>query len=116
MANRKPGLNDVHRAFIVDQLACFASLDEIKKALLDLYQIEVPKATIAYYNPTTVQGAAQLSEKWKTAFAARRKRFRADIEDIPTANLAVRLQIRDRRIQALLARPSVNELLVNELL
>jgi len=86
-------LKDEHRCFIIDQLACFGTLDEIEKGLKEVFQIDVPKSTILRYDPTTVQGSQELGEKWKLLFAARRKTFLDDVSTIPVATQAGRLRM-----------------------
>lgn len=86
-------LKDEHRCFIINQLACFGTLDEIEKGLKEVFLIDVPKSTILRYDPTTVQGSQELGEKWKQLFAARRKTFLDDVSTIPVATQAGRLRM-----------------------
>lgn len=84
-------LKDEHRRFIIEMFAAFSTLDEIEKALQDVYGLPVPKSTILRHNPDTVQGKAELGAQWKTLFADRRKHFLEDLASIPIASAAYRL-------------------------
>lgn len=91
MAKRSTKLNEEQKAFVVQRLACFDTLSEIKDALNEEYGISISIQAIERYDPTKRAGQ-QLSEKYKILFENTRKAFKENIEDIPEANLAVRLR------------------------
>ena len=85
-------LKDVHRAFIVRELACFASLHETQEALLAQFDIEVSKQSVQHYDPTKATGKVA-AKKWGELFAIAREAFIEDVQaSIPLAHRSVRIK------------------------
>jgi hypothetical protein len=85
-------LTDDVKTFIVTQLACFASPSDIQAQLKTWdppVTISVPGIT--HYDPTTVNGAAQLAPKWVDLFTQTRDRFTTQLADIAIYHQTYRL-------------------------
>lgn len=93
MAKTSPVLNDVHRTFIVTELACFATPTQAQEALKEQFGVTVSIQAIEHYDPTKKQGK-QLGKRWKALFHDTRKGFLKHCENqIPLANKAVRVRM-----------------------
>lgn len=84
-------LKNEHKLFLVQSLACFGSLDEIKAEFKKQFGIDITSQQIQSYDPTKI-ASAKLSQKWRDAFKAARERFQNEVSDIPIANKAYRLR------------------------
>jgi hypothetical protein len=84
-------LNDTHRAFIVERLACFATHKDLRAEVLERFGVEVPYPQISALDPDCAAGQRDLAEKWKRLHAATRKRFQSEVAPIPIASKAWRL-------------------------
>lgn len=95
-------LNDAAKRFIVQALACYDTPSEVSAALKEEMGVDVPRTQVAQYDPTKVAGQ-KVAKKWRDLFEDTRKRFRAEIAEIPIADQAFRLRslgkIYDRHIQ-----------------
>lgn len=88
-------LTDEHRAFLVREMACFASPSEACKALKEEYGIEMDRRSAIYYNPTYShsRGKKPLGKKWVEMFNTLREAFIKDCAtSIPEAHKAVRVR------------------------
>ncbi len=90
MARKK--LNDVHRAFLVEKLACFMSPKEAAEALSQEHGVTVAPQSAERYDPYKKAGS-HIAPKWKSLFDHTRQAFLDHVEDqIPESNKAVRVQ------------------------
>lgn len=80
-------LKDVHKTFIVQELACFQSYSEVAGSVKQMFGLEIERQQVYSYDPTRNKIAA----KWTAIFDATRAKFLDDISKIPIANKAVRL-------------------------
>ncbi len=88
----KSKLKDIHRAFLVRELACFASPKEAADALRDKYGIEIAPQSAEHYDATKVAGKVA-SKKWHELFALAREAFLDDVKrSVPFANKSVRIK------------------------
>lgn len=92
-------LNDKHKAFLVQQLATFATPSEARDALNETFGLTVGLDQVVFYNPTTANGE-RLAEKWKALFRETRERFKAETGEIAIANKAYRLRELQRIIES----------------
>lgn len=89
--SRGKSLQDVHRAFIVRELACFARPKQAADALKEQFGIEASPQAMERYDPGKIAGKA-LAKKWRDLFEATRKAFLEHVEhSVPAANKAVRV-------------------------
>jgi hypothetical protein len=84
-------LNDAHKSFIVQALACWDSPSEVAEALREEYGVEAHRSQVAQYDPTRVAGE-RLAKRWRDLFEATRDRFRREVAEIPIADQAYRLR------------------------
>lgn len=84
-------MTDVHREFVVRELASYSTPSEAATALREATGIEITPQSAERYDPTKYAGRG-LSQKWRIKFDLYRKAFKEQIEDIPIANRAVRLK------------------------
>lgn len=89
--SRGKGLKDIHRAFLVRELACFATPKQAVDALKEQFGIEVSPQAAERYDPKKRAGK-DLAPKWRELFEAVRKAFLEHVENsVPAANKAVRI-------------------------
>lgn len=94
-----PKLKDIHRAFIVRELACFASPQEASEALRDKFGIEIAPQSAEHYDATKVAGKVA-AKKWHELFALVREAFLEDVaKSVPYANKSVRIRELSRAAQ-----------------
>ena len=92
MGNRESRLNDVHKTFIVRELACFASLKETTDALLAEYGIVISAQHAQHYDATKAAGR-KAAKRWRDLFATIRQSFIEEIqESVPLAHRSVRIK------------------------
>ena len=85
-------LTDISRAFIVRELACFASPKEAVEAIRDKFDIDITPQSAEHYDATKVAGKS-LSDKWTELFALTREAFLDDAaKSVPFANKSVRIR------------------------
>ncbi len=90
MARKK--LNDVHRAFLVEQLACFMSPKEAAEALSQEHSVTVAPQSAERYDPYKKAGK-RIAPKWKFLFDHTRQAFLDHVEtQVPHAHKAVRIK------------------------
>lgn len=85
-------LDKKHKSFIVRRLACFDTPTQVANAVKEEFNLDVSRAQVNYYNPTTAQGSSQLAEQWTNLFNETREQFRKDIKELAIANKAYRLK------------------------
>lgn len=94
MSKHKPKsrkLKDVHKRFIVQQLAEFEPLQDVIAAVKERFGIELTAQSVEHYDPTKYAGKT-LAAHLVDLFNDHRKRFRKEIESIPLGNKAVRVR------------------------
>ena len=97
----KPKLNDLHRAFIVRELALYASPKQAAEALNERFGVVVTPQATERYHPHKKMGL-RMAQKWVDLFEEARKAFHDYIEKhVPSANKAVRVQRLERAANAL---------------
>lgn len=108
-------LTKEQQVFLVRSFARFVDTREVREAFKAQFGFEIESAHASYYNPDSVAGAA-IAKDLRAVFDADRKAYLDDITRIPTANLAVRLAIRDKMIRDLEGKGAVNRPLIDKLL
>lgn len=88
-------LNNKVKAFIVQGLATYMTPSEVAEAVKQEFSIEVNRQQVSCYDPNMAAGI-NLSQKWKDLFKQFRDDFNNDIQAIPIANKAYRLNMLDR--------------------
>ncbi|MCG6228731.1 DUF2280 domain-containing protein [Vibrio furnissii] len=88
-------LNNEVKAFIVQALACYDSLETVSSSVKEQFGLNLTRQQIQSYDPTKAAGKS-LSTKWVELFEVTRDRFQNEISDIPIANKAYRLRTLDR--------------------
>ena len=89
---RKGGLRDVHRSFIVQQLACFMSPSETAEAVNEEFGLTVTRQAMERYDPHKHAGRL-IGKRWKDLFGITRQAFLDDVvARVPEANKSVRVQ------------------------
>lgn len=76
--------------YVVSRLAQFARPAEVIAEVKEQFKVAPSVPALLHYNPTTAQGR-DLRDDLKSLFYEVRERFRANVDDIPCANAAVRL-------------------------
>ena len=91
-------LSNEVKAFIVQGLATYQTPQEIEELVKNEFDIEVSRQLVASYDPTKLT-SVNLAQKWKDLFFEYREKFKADVLNIPIANLAVRLNRLEQEYQ-----------------
>ena len=92
MAKTTKKLNDIHRAFLVREFACFATPLEAADALREEYGIEIAPQSAQHYDATSGAGS-DAAKKWHDLFDVSRQAFLEEVqENIPLAHKAVRIK------------------------
>lgn len=81
-------LEEVHKRFVVQQLACFRSPTEVCDLVKEEFDLTITREQVRTYNPLQVT----VAPKWKALFAATRESFLAAQAEIGIAQLSYRLQ------------------------
>ncbi|MEQ1762576.1 MAG: DUF2280 domain-containing protein [Pyrinomonadaceae bacterium] len=100
------------KVFIVKQFAKFKSPTDIATLVNDVFGIQMTRQRVFKYDPER----ADAHQKWKDLFDQCRKEFLAQIEAIPVANQAVRLQELQESLNRAKRSPRINEILVHSIL
>jgi hypothetical protein len=85
-------LNERHKAAIVVRLACFETPSQVRRALEREFRITPSLQQICFYDPTNQNGAQGLGQQWRQLFAETRKRFVEEVQALPIAERAARIQ------------------------
>ena len=88
-------LNNKVKAYIVQGLATYMTPSEVVDAVKQEFDLEVTRQQVSSYEPGKA-AAINLSQKWKDLFKQFRDDFNNDIQAIPIANKAYRLNMLDR--------------------
>lgn len=104
-------LTEEQKVFIVKALACFDTPSQVAEGVKEEFGIDVSRQLCATYDPTKYVGR-NLCKKWRTIFAATRKRFTEEVSDIPIASKAFRL----RALGRIAERAGKNNILVMQAL
>jgi len=89
-------LNNKVKAFIVQGLATYMTPSEVVEAVNQEFDgLKVTRQQVSNYDPSKA-AAVNLSQKWKDLFKKFRDDFNNDIQAIPIANKAYRLNMLDR--------------------
>ena len=88
-------LNNKVKAFIVQGLATYMMPSEVAEAVKKEFDLEITRQQVSSYDPTKASGM-NLTKKWKDLFKQFRDDFNSDIQAIPIANKAYRLNMLDR--------------------
>lgn len=99
-------LNDDQKLFIVQALACFDAPSQVIESVKQEFELDVSPQQLQAYNPATKAGA-RMSQKLKDIFEATRKRFLAEVSDIPVANQAYRLRQLQRMVHESMRRKNI---------
>ncbi|MGR7948841.1 DUF2280 domain-containing protein [Alcaligenes sp. RM2] len=99
-------LKDDQKLFIVQALACFDAPSQVIEAVKQEFGIDVSPQQLQAYNPATKAGA-RMSQKLKDIFESTRKRFLAEVSDIPVANQAYRLRQLQRMVHESMKRKNI---------
>ena len=90
--SHKPKLEDLHRAFLVREFACFASPKEAANALKQEFGVEISPQGAQHYDATSGAGS-DAAKKWVELFALARQAFLDDVKrSVPFANKSVRIK------------------------
>ena len=90
---RKRLLNDIHRTYIVQQVACFMGPTETAAAVNKEFGLNVSRQAIERYNPHKHAGR-RLAQRWKELFEIERQAFIDHAEKrIPLAFKTVRIKV-----------------------
>ena len=83
-------LTSEQKLFIVGELAMYASPSEVAEAVFERFGVRIDRSQVARYDPDNVRSVST-SQELRDCFAARRKRFLEEVDDIPIANRAYRV-------------------------
>jgi hypothetical protein len=110
-ANKR--LTSEQQVFIVESLACYRQLGEIKKDFKERFEQDITSQAIEAYDPSKYAGR-NLSEKFRLLFAGARDAYLKDVASIPIKQQAYRF----RMLQASLDKALLtnNLVLVNSIL
>jgi hypothetical protein len=90
--NRVSGLTDIHRSFIVQQVACFLSPSETAAAVNEEFGLTVSRQAVERYDPAKRAGQ-RMAKRWKELFAFARQAFLDEVSDsVPLAHRSVRIK------------------------
>lgn len=88
-------LNNGVKTFIVQGLATYMTPSEVAEAVNQEFGITVTRQQVAKYDPHKAAGI-NLAQKWKDLFKRFRDDFNTNVQAIPIANKAYRLNMLDR--------------------
>lgn len=89
---RRGELTGEQKAFIVTELACYTTPQQVVKLFEELFGIKLARQRVEYYDPTKACGRT-LGKTWADMFYSVRETFLKHVEDhVPIAHRAVRLR------------------------
>lgn len=93
-------LSDKHKAFLVKELACYATPSEVRDAL-EKEGVRVTLDQVVYYDPTT-KAKKKPAQKWADLFRETRAEYNRQLDDVAIASRRWRLEqlwkiVRDTR-------------------
>jgi hypothetical protein len=83
------------KVYIVTALACFDGQKQVIADVKERFGLVVTHQQVSAYDPATINGK-RLSKQYKELYAATRKRFLENVDDIPIAHASFRLRTLDR--------------------
>ena len=90
--SHKPKLENVHRAFLVREFACFSTPMEAADALRQEYGIEITPQSAQHYDATSGAGA-RAAKKWREMFNICRAAFLEEVSaQVPLAHKSLRIK------------------------
>ncbi len=99
-------LNEAVQRFIVQALACYDTPTQVAEAVKEEFGIEITRQQAASYDYTKAMGRT-LAKKWRVMFDDTRKKFRAEVAEIPIADQAYRLRQLQRMAQEAMKRKNI---------
>lgn len=99
-------LNEAVQRFIVQALACYDTPTQVAEAVKEEFGIEITRQQAASYDYTKTMGRT-LAKKWRVMFDDTRKKFRAEVAEIPIADQAFRLRQLNRMAQLAMTRKNI---------
>lgn len=91
-------LTDEQKLEIVSMLACFREPASIVTYFQSEYGLQIDHKQVGRYDPTRSYFAG--GEKWREIFEARRKTYLTNVEDVPVAHQAYRLNLLQEGVEA----------------
>lgn len=83
---------------IITALACFESPTHVATSVKEQFGLVLSRQRIEAWHPERVAGA-KLNAKWRDIFEGKRKRFFAELDNIPIAHRSYRLRQLDRILE-----------------
>lgn len=99
-------LSEAEKRFIVQALACYDTPTQVAEAVKEEFGTVLDRGHVGCYDPTKAAGK-ELAKKWRDLFEETRKRFRAEVAEIPIADQAYRLRQLQRMLQDAMSRKNV---------
>lgn len=99
-------LSEAEKRFIVQALACYDTPTQVVDAVKEEFGTVLDRGHVGCYDPTKAAGK-DLAKKWRDLFEETRKRFRAEVAEIPIADQAYRLRQLQRMLQDAMSRKNV---------
>lgn len=99
-------LSEAEKRFIVQALACYDTPTQVAEAVKEEFGTVLDRGHVGCYDPTKAAGK-ELAKKWRDLFEETRKRFRAEVAEIPIADQAYRLRQLQRMLQDAMNRKNV---------
>jgi hypothetical protein len=109
MPKQEKKLSEEVQLYIVKQLACYRSPQQVADDVKEEFDVDVSRQQVRTYNPDQCEGVA---EKWKKIFDETRATFLRDVARIPIANQHYRLA----ELQRNLERAGKNIVLRNQII
>jgi len=106
-------LKNTHKELIVKSLACYLSPKDIITLFKKDYGIELTYNQVAFYNLSTLASAG-LTDRWRVLFHATREKYLGEIEAVPLAYKAYRLNILQKNLDKALSKDNI--VLANQIL
>ena len=83
-------MTEAHRRFVVMRLACFHTPTEIVKEVKELFDLELSRQQVHYYDPTVP--SSRCPKKWQALFEETREAYRNVEADVGIAYERYRLE------------------------
>ncbi len=106
-------LNDAHKLFIVQELACFRTPTEVVEAVKEQFEgLVVERTQVQFYDPTKRPEEKKLPQKWKDSFRKTREVYVDGVAGVAVAHKRHRLEGIQKVINRLEAAPLKNNPLI----
>ena len=103
MANTTKGaLTKTQKVFIVERLALFATKEDVCKEFEEEFGRSISRQGVWIYDAAKPHVRCRMSKELVQIFDDVRARFRAEVEDVPIANKAFRLQTLDKLLRGVM--------------